>query len=87
MTEITIYVSKQTLGKSIADDIATAITVGGPIVLNELTLQSTTLNFLFGFVSLLIILGRVIQMANQTRVRGTTTEEVIAKVQKRLDQR
>jgi len=85
MADIVIYVSKQTLGESILGDVASALTLGGPVLLNELTLQSTTLNFLFGAIALLVVFARAITLADKTRIRGKTADEIVAKVRKRLE--
>jgi hypothetical protein len=81
---ITIYVRYEPTWQSICNDVMGMAIIGGLVALNEVTIKSGALNFLFGFVGILWFISVMYSKAMNQRVSGDDEEQVIAAVRERM---
>lgn len=83
--KIKLYVTqKETWPKSVLNDVTSILILTGLVWVNEATLHSAFLNFLFGIMGLGMLIGWVIGDYNKDIIKGTDVEEIIVKLRKRL---
>lgn len=81
----TVIVTTETIVQSVARDLLTVFVVGAPIVLNELTIASTFLNFCFGAMLIVYVISRGHSHMNNRIVRGATIDDLLAKLKTRME--
>lgn len=84
--EIHVHVETETLAQSIASDLSTVAILGGPILINELTIQSSALSFFYGIMLFFFVVARALKEANKNIIRGKTVDDVCAKLRVKLQQ-
>lgn len=84
-TEINIIIYSNTWKQSLRNDLVTLSLLTGLVWVNEATLQSAFLNFLFGLIGLVGFFHFAKVYLDDRTIRGTDPEEVLAKVRKKLE--
>lgn len=82
--KITIYVRHETWGQSLANDATTILILCGCVAVNEVTLQSSVLNFLLGVLGVIAMFGWASTVMDGRRIRGATVDEIVDKLRARL---
>lgn len=81
---ITVIVRAETFGQSIANDCATVLILCGLVAVNEVTIASPTLNFLFGLLGFFFLLGWTLRKGGTTTIRTTSPDEAVAFLKRQI---
>lgn len=82
---IVVYIRAETLKQSIANDISSITLLTGLVWLNEITVQSSALSFLFGLVGIMFIINWSMSTSGgRNYISGNDPDDVANRVKEYL---